>query len=126
MQLTVTVNPFYQNTLADNYPSLARNLETLDPDLAERNPSLYELAGQIDKLLYRFDGTPVREVLLRHKDNLRNLHKRIEENIADWNLAQVDRFLYELEDIFDKIESELGYALVGRTQILDIKSQHHV
>ena len=108
MQLTVTVNPFYQNTLADNYPSLARNLETLDPDLAERNPSLYELAGQIDKLLYRFDGTPVREVLLRHRENLRNLHKNIEENIADWNLAQADRLLYEMENIFDRVESELG------------------
>jgi len=44
---------------------------------------------------------------LRQRDNLRSLHKSIEENIADWNLAQTDRLLYELEDIFDKIESEL-------------------
>jgi hypothetical protein len=108
MQLTVTVNPFYQKNLADHYPNLARNLQVLDRDLGERNPSLYELAGQIDKLLYKFDGTPVREVLLRHRENLRNLHKNIEENIADWNLAQADRLLYELEDIFDKLESELA------------------
>lgn len=108
MQLTITVNPYYQNNLADNYPNLARNLKTLDPDLAESNPSVYALAGQLDKLLYKFDGTPVREVLLRHRENLRKLHKSIEENIADWNLAQADRLLYEMEDIFDKIESELG------------------
>jgi hypothetical protein len=75
--------------------------------LVERNLSLYELAGQIDKLLYKFDGTPVREALLRHRENLRNLHKSIEENIADWNLAQADQLLYKLEDEFDKIESEL-------------------
>ena len=108
MQLKVTVNPYYQNTLADNYPNLAHRLKALDLDLVERNPSLYELAGQLDKLLYKFDGTPVREVLLRHRENLRGLHKNIEENIADWNLAQADRLLYEMEDIFDKIESELG------------------
>jgi hypothetical protein len=79
----------------------------LAPDLVDRNPSLYEIAGQLDKLLYAFDGTLLREKLLRHRDNLKNLHKSIEENIADWNLAQADRLLYQLEDAFTKIESEL-------------------
>ena len=107
MHLTVTVFPYYQKDLEGTYPKLARNLKSLDSDLVEKNPSLYALAGQLDKLLYTFDGTPVREVLLRHRENLQNLHKSIEENIADWNLAQADRFLYKMEDIFDKIESEL-------------------
>jgi hypothetical protein len=108
MQLTVTVTPYYQKTIEDTYPNLARRLKALDSDLVDRNLSLYAIAGQLDKLLYKFDGTPVREVLLRHKENLRNLHKSIEENIADWNLAQADKLLYEMEDVFDKIESELG------------------
>jgi hypothetical protein len=107
LQLTVTVNPYYQKNLDDTYPNLARRLKALDRDLAERNPALYELAGLVDKLLYKFDGTPVRDVLLRHRDKLKNLHKNIQENIADWNLTQADRLLYQLEDIFDKIESEL-------------------
>jgi hypothetical protein len=108
MQLTVSVNPYYQKTVEDTYPKLARRLKALDSDLVERNPSLYAIAGQLDKLLYKFDGTPVREVLLRHKENLRSLYKSIEENIANWNLAQADKLLYEMEDIFDKIETELG------------------
>lgn len=107
MHLTVTVNPYYQNNLEDAYPNLARHLKALDQDLVERNPSLYAIAGQLDKLLYKFDGTPVREVLLRHRENLRNLHKGIEEDIADWDLAQADQLLYKIEDAFDKIESEL-------------------
>ena len=107
MQLTVTVLPYYQKNLEDTYPKLARYLKSLDSDLVERNPSLYGIAGQLDKLLYKFDGTPVRDILLRHKENLRNLHKSIEENIADWNLAQADQLLYKIEDVFDKIESEL-------------------
>jgi hypothetical protein len=73
----------------------------------ERNPSLYEIAGKLDKLLYQFDGTPLREVLMRHREALKSLHKSIEGDIADWNLAQADRLLYKLEDIFEKIESEL-------------------
>jgi hypothetical protein len=107
MQLTVTVNPYYQTNIEDTYPNLVRRLKALDRDLVERNPSLFAISGQLDKLLYKFDGTPVRDVLLRHKENLRNLYKSIEKNIADWNLVQADQLLYKLEDIFDKIESEL-------------------
>jgi hypothetical protein len=108
MHLTVTVASYYPADLAGTYPNLARNLTALARDLADRNPSLYALAGQMDKLLYIFDGTPVRDVLLRHRDKLRGLHKSIEENIADWNLAQADRLLYKLEDLFAQIESELA------------------
>ena len=107
MQLTVVVNPYYQDNLGDTYPKLAHRLKALDRDLVERNPSLYALAGQYDKLLYLFDGTPVREVLLQHRGDIRQIYKNIEENIADWNLAQADRLLYRLEDLFDKIEAEL-------------------
>ncbi|MEJ2673136.1 MAG: hypothetical protein P8168_13245 [Deltaproteobacteria bacterium] len=107
MQLTVTVNSYYQQNLEDAYPNLARRLKALDQDLVKRNPSLYALAGQLDKLLYKFDGTPVRDVLLRYKDDLRSLHKTIEAALADWNLTRADQALYQMEDIFDKIESEL-------------------
>jgi hypothetical protein len=107
MHLTVTVVPYYEKDLDGTYPNLARRLRTLARDLVERNPSLYEIAGQLDQLLYTFDGTPLREVLLRHRESLRNLHKSIEENIADWNLAEADQLLYQLEDAFDKMESEL-------------------
>jgi hypothetical protein len=107
MHLTVTVVSFYPKDLEETYPKLARNLKSLASDLMERNLSLYGIAGQMDKLLYTFDGTPVRDVLLRHRENLRNLHKSIEENIADWNLAEADRLLYKIEDAFEKIEAEL-------------------
>jgi hypothetical protein len=107
MHLTVTVAPYYPKDLEETYPKLARKLKSLASDLMDRNPSLYGIAGQFDKLLYTFDGTPVRDVLLRHKENLQNLHKSIEANIADWNLAEADRLLYKIEDAFDKIESEL-------------------
>ena len=107
MHLTVTVAPYYPTDLEETYPKMARYVNSSDSDLEGQNPSLYAIAGQLDKILYRFDGTPLREVLLRHKENLRNLHKSIEENIADWNLAQADQLLYKIEDAFDKIESEL-------------------
>lgn len=106
MQITVTVLPYYPKYLEDTYPKLARYLKT--SDLAERNPSLYGIAGQLDKLLYTFDGTPLREVLLRHREKLRDLYKNIEENLADRNLARADQLLYKIEDVFDQIESELN------------------
>jgi hypothetical protein len=107
MQLTVTVRPYYQKELQGTYPKLARDLGYLDSGLATRNPSLFELVGQLDQLLYRHDGTPLRAVLLRHAGKLRNQHKLIQEHIADWKLAEADKLLYGIEDAFDEIESEL-------------------
>jgi hypothetical protein len=108
MQLTVIVRPYYEKDLKGTYPKLVRHLSHLDPSLANRNPSLYELVGQLDQLLYRFDGTPLREALLPHKDRLRSTYRLIQENIAEWHLAQADKLLYTIEDIFDEIESLLN------------------
>ena len=108
MHLTVTVRPYYEKNLEQTYPKLARHLKYLDSDLVERNPSLYEIVGQLDKLLHAFEGTKFREVLSRQREKLLNLHQSIEEKIADWNLAQADKLLYSIEDTFDEIESELN------------------
>lgn len=108
MQLTVTVRPYYPKNMEDIYPNMTRYLGYMDSNLANRSPSLYELVGQLDQLLYRLDGTPFREVLLRHREKLMNLYKTIQTNIADWNLAHADQLLYSIEDIFDEIESELN------------------
>ena len=107
MQLTVTVRPYYQKDLEGTYPGIERHLRHLDPDLAKRNPSLYDLAGQFDQVLLRFEGTPLSKVFSRHREKLRDLHARIKVHIADWQLAQADRLLYEMEDIFDDMEKEL-------------------
>jgi hypothetical protein len=108
MQIAVTIKPYYQREFQDIYPKLARHLGFLDPGLAQRNPTLYELAGNLDKLLLKYDGTPLREVLLKHRDKLLEFHKNSEKAIADWNLAQADKLLYKLEDVFDDIESQLS------------------
>ncbi|MBM4285980.1 MAG: hypothetical protein FJ128_12155 [Deltaproteobacteria bacterium] len=107
MQLRITIVPYYEKDFKNTYPKLARQLRYGKSDLAEPNPSLYDLVGQLDKLLYTFDGTPLRDALFPHREVLLNLHKKIEENIAHRNLAQVDQLLYKLEDVFDNIESEL-------------------
>jgi hypothetical protein len=107
MHLTVTIRPYYPKNLEQTYPKLTRHLKYLDSDLVERSPSLYELVGQLDKLLHAFEGTKFREVLSRQREELLHLHKSIEANLADWNLAQADTLLYKIEDAFDKIESEL-------------------
>ena len=107
MQIKVAVTPFYQGEFGQAYPRLARHLGYLDRPLVESNPSLYALTGQLDKLLYTFDGTKLREVLLRHREKLQGLKPNIDENLSNWNLAQADKLLYQMEDVFDEIEAEL-------------------
>lgn len=93
MQLTINVRPYYKKALEGTYPKLWRYLRHKDSSLANRDPSLYELAGLLDQLLYRFDGTSLREALLQHQDKLRKTYKSIQDNIADWNLSQADKLL---------------------------------
>ncbi|WP_300460203.1 hypothetical protein [Desulfobacula sp.] len=108
MQLTVIVRPYYEKDLEGTYPKLVRYLSHQDSSFADQNPSLYELVGQLDLLLYRFDGTPIREVLLLHKKALQDTYKQIQDHIANRHLDQADKLLYRIEDIFDEIESELA------------------
>ena len=107
MQIAVSVKPYYQQEFQDVFPKLARHLGYLDRELVQQNPSLYQLAGHLDELLLKYDGTPLREVLLPQRDKLQQLYKDIEKNIADWNLTQVDKLLYKLEDVFDDLEAQL-------------------
>ncbi len=107
MQIKVTVSPYYEKDLETSYPKLGRYLRHQDSGLVRENPSFYELAGRIDTLLYRYDGTKLYELLFKYKGSLKKAYKRIETHIADWDLASADKLLYSIEDIFDEIESQL-------------------
>jgi len=109
MQLKVRVTPYYKQGMASVYPNISRGLGYLNQAWLEKEPSFFDIVGKLDKLLYDLEGNPpFREILLKHKDTLRKLHKDVEAHIADWDLAKADTALYQMEDIFDKIEWELG------------------
>ena len=109
MQLTVQVRPYYKKDLKADYPKIAQGLSYIHEAWVEEGPSLFDIVGRLDKLLYELEGNPpFRKILLVHQDELRKLHKDVEAHIADWELAKADKALYQIEDIFDKIEWELG------------------
>jgi hypothetical protein len=93
------------------YPKIARHLSRIDDALIDADPSIFDLVGKLDKLLYALDGNPdIKQILLKHKDKLVKLHQEIQAHIADWELAEADKALYTLEDAFDEIEWELDNA----------------
>jgi hypothetical protein len=108
MQLTVRVRPYYKKGLNADYPKIAQGLSYIHEAWAEEGPSLFDIVGRLDKLLYELEGNPpFRKILLKHKDELRKLHKEVEEHIADWDLAKADQALHKIEDIFDEVEWKL-------------------
>lgn len=108
MQLTVHVQSYYKDGLKGNYPKIAQGLSYVHEAWVEEGPSLFDIVGRLDKLLYELEGDPLfRKILLKHKDKLRKIRKEVEEHIADWDLAKADKALYKMEDIFDQIEWEL-------------------
>ena len=109
MQLTVRILPYLEKGMKSDYPKISQGLGYVDEAWVEEGPSFFDIVGRLDKLLYESEGNPpFRKVLLKHKDELRKLHKEVEEHIADWNLAQADKTLYQMEDVFNQIEWELG------------------
>jgi len=108
MQITVKVRPYFKKGLKEAYPKIAQGLSYIHETWMDEGSSLFEMTGKLDKLLYELEGNPpFRKILLKHKDNLRKLHKKAEEHIANWDLAEADKTLYQMEDIFDQIEWEL-------------------
>ncbi len=109
MQLTVRIHPYYKKSFAEAYPGIARRFGYLDEQWAEEGPSLFEIVGRLDKLLYQLEGDPpFREILLAHRAKLHKLYEETQEHIADWHLSKADQLLYKMEDIFDEIEREVG------------------
>jgi hypothetical protein len=109
MQLTVLVRSYHKKGLEADYPKIAKGLSYLDKKWVEEGLSLFDIAEKLDRLLYDLEGNPpFREILLKHKDKLRKLYKEVEAHIANWNLAEADKALYQIEDVFDQIEWELG------------------
>ena len=108
MQITVTIRPFYDRDFTAAFPKLASGLRAVGAAIGGQDPSLYELAGKIDTLLYKTDGTRLREALMPYKDELKKSYAAAEEEIANRNLAGADKLLYRIEDIFEEIESGLG------------------
>jgi len=103
MQLTVRVRPYYKKSLKADFPAIGGNLSYFHEAWIEEGPSLFDIVGKLDKLLYDLEGNPpFREILLKHQDKLRKLHNEVEENIADWNLAKADQALYQIEDVFQR------------------------
>jgi hypothetical protein len=108
MQLTVTVRSYYKKDMTSEYPKIAKGLSHVHKARIEEDPSLFDLVGKLDKLLYELEGNPpFRKIFLKHKDDLHKLHKEAEAYIADWDLTKADKVLYQMEDIFDQVEWEL-------------------
>lgn len=107
MQIKISVTPCYDKNLEAAYPKLGGILRRGSRIPADRDPSLYELAGKVDELLYHFDGTELREVLLKHAKKLQEAFNQARDSIADRNPSRADTFLYAIEDIFDEIEADL-------------------
>jgi len=107
-QVVVEVRAYYERDFASTFPRLASRLSVVAPELVARNPSLYELAGQIGALIDRAQGMHLRELLIENEADLRRRYSSAEELLAEWRIAEADRLLYEIEDIFALIERELA------------------
>ena len=109
MQLVVQIRPYYKKDLKSIYPRIADALSSIDKRDVYASLSLFDIVGKLDRILYEAEGIPpFRKIMLGYRDKLEKLHGEAQTLIADWKLAKVDQLLYQIEDIFEDIERELG------------------
>lgn len=109
MQLVVQIQPYYKKGLKGIYPRIADALGSIEKREAYTSLSLFDIVGKLDRILYESEGIPsFRKIMLGYRSKLEKLLGETQVLLADWKLAQVDQLLYQIEDIFDDIERELG------------------
>lgn len=111
MQLTVKIMPYYKKGLKGIYPRLTDAISRPTASWMEQDPSLVDIVKNLDRLLYDLEGDRTFTGIMRsHRSELFDLYGDMETHMADWRLADVDKILYRIEDIFDDIERELAKA----------------
>jgi hypothetical protein len=106
--LNVTIRPNYKKNLKAVYPKIASNLSHINEFIVEEVPLIFDLVGKPVKLFCTSDGNPAfKDILLKYRNKLSNLHEKIQGHISEWILPQADQVLYKIEDIFYEIELEL-------------------
>ena len=108
MQVRISIVPFYHPSFKGIFPKLHRSLRDAGVEIDDYRVSLYHLITELERLLYRSDlEGRFREVIETYRPRLFPLQKAVEERIASARAAEIDPFLYDIEDAFEDLEGDL-------------------
>ena len=109
MQIDIRLLPFFEKPFKVVFPKLAKVLRQMSYlESREAEVSLYALVAYLERV--RLDpGVPseVKNDILPHLKRMIPLRDRAREYLLARKLNELDRILYQLEDIFEDLERNL-------------------
>ncbi|MGM0428571.1 MAG: hypothetical protein ACQEQ7_15205 [Thermodesulfobacteriota bacterium] len=109
MQIDIRLNPFFEKPFEKTFPNLAHFLRQRSyKELVEKDPSLYHLTDPL-VMIAESPNTPadIKERLRPYVMKLDSLKEQAREHLLARHLNELDRLLYQMEDVFEDLEGAL-------------------
>ena len=113
IQIDIRLLPMYgSGGMQKSFPHLSKALKDFGyTKVLEEEPTLYRLA----EVLLRIGNDPAvsqkaKAPIIGMADRFRQVHAQAQEHLLGRRLNELDQTLYRLEDLFQELEQELGWA----------------
>lgn len=109
MQIDVRILPFYEKSFEKKFPRITGLLKSASYGKAlEEEVSLYLLLDSLVSLSRDpMSSSTVKERILPYADKMQRVKRMARECLTSRKLNELDGFLYQIEDLFEDLESNL-------------------
>lgn len=109
MQIDVRIVPFYEKPFEKKFPRIAALLRSASyAEAFEEEVSLYVLVDSLVSLSrHPMTSSAVKEKIRPYADRMVPVKRMARESLTSRKLNELDQFLYQIEDLFEDLESKL-------------------
>ena len=109
MQIDIRIIPFYEKRFEKRFPNIAEMLRQVSyKEVAENEISFYEMADSLENIADSPE-TPsgIREEIGPYAEKIMGLKETARELLLARRLNELDKVLYQMEDMFEDLEQAL-------------------
>ena len=109
MQIDIRIIPFYEKRFEKRFPNIAEMLRQVSyKEVVEKETSFYEMADSLEAIADSPD-TPsgIRDKIGPYAEKIMGLKQIAREHLLSRRLNELDKVLYQMEDMFEDLEQAL-------------------
>lgn len=108
-QIRVRIEAHYAKSLAKDFPTLHGLFSGLDNRYLHEQPPLIDLAPMVARLSLDPNIEPkARQIASQMASRLEQLERQAQNHVASWRLAEAERDLVLMDDLFQELEAALA------------------
>ena len=111
MQIDVRIIPFFKENFAKTFPEIYKFLRDIGYEsYVSEDKSLYELVDVLESVVKNPDiSEHMRDKLSPYCRKALEIKKEAREMLLSRKLKELDKLLYQLEDVFEDLNREIQY-----------------